>query len=67
LHDGRPGSDKVSQLYIHPIECIDCAVWVPVCPASVIFALDHLPEKWNPFTEINESYVKAQIHSRRVC
>src|SRR2546425_191192 len=57
--DGRPGFDKVSQLYIDPIECIDCGACVPVCPVSAIFALDDLPEKWKHYTEINESYVKA--------
>ena len=44
--DGRPSFDEVSQLYIDPIECIDCGACVPVCPVSAIFALDDLPEKW---------------------
>ncbi|MGA8621561.1 MAG: ferredoxin family protein [Candidatus Sulfotelmatobacter sp.] len=47
------------QLYIDPVECIDCGACVPVCPVSAIFALDNLPEKWNQYTELNESYVKA--------
>jgi NAD-dependent dihydropyrimidine dehydrogenase PreA subunit len=42
--DGRPSFDEVSQLYIDPIECIDCGACVPVCPVSAIFALDDLPE-----------------------
>jgi NAD-dependent dihydropyrimidine dehydrogenase PreA subunit len=41
--DGRPSFDEVSQLYIDPIECIDCG----------------LPEKWKQFTEINASYVQG--------
>ena len=44
------------QLYIDPIECIDCGACVPVCPVSAIFALDDLPEKWNSFTPINAAY-----------
>src|SRR6266478_793198 len=57
--DGRPSFDEVSQLYIDPIECIDCGACVPVCPVSAIFALDDLPEKWKHFTEINASYVQG--------
>jgi NAD-dependent dihydropyrimidine dehydrogenase PreA subunit len=57
--DGRPSLDDVSQLYIDPIECIDCGACVPVCPVSAIFALDDLPEKWKQFTEINASYVQG--------
>jgi NAD-dependent dihydropyrimidine dehydrogenase PreA subunit len=48
--DGRPTFDEVSQLYIDPIECIDCGACVPVCPVSAIFALDDLPDKWKHFT-----------------
>jgi NAD-dependent dihydropyrimidine dehydrogenase PreA subunit len=48
--DGRPTFDDVPQLYIDPVECIDCGACVPVCPVSAIFALDDLPEKWKHFT-----------------
>ena len=57
--DGRPTFDRVPQLYIDRVECIDCGASVPVCPVSAIFALDDLPEKWKQYTELNESYVKA--------
>jgi NAD-dependent dihydropyrimidine dehydrogenase PreA subunit len=56
IQDGRPGFNGVEQLYIDPVECIDCGACVPVCPVSAIFALDDLPEKWQRFTEINASY-----------
>lgn len=42
-----------TQLYIDPVECIDCGACVPVCPVSAIFALDDLPEKWKQFAEMN--------------
>lgn len=45
-----------TQLYIDPVECIDCGACVPVCPVSAIFALDDLPEKWKHFTEINAKH-----------
>ena len=44
------------QLYIDPVECIDCGACVPVCPVSAIFALDDLPEKWKQFTAKNAEY-----------
>ena len=50
--------DAVTQLYIDPIECIDCGACVPVCPVSAIFTLDDLPEKWTRFTEMNAQYFK---------
>ena len=57
--DGRPGFDNVPQLYIDPVECIDCGACVPVCPVAAIFALDDLPEKWKHYTELNASYVQG--------
>src|SRR6185295_17484222 len=32
--DGRPGFEEVPQLYIDPVECIDCGACVPVCSAA---------------------------------
>jgi len=64
--DGRPPFDEVPQLYIDPVECIDCGACVPVCPVSAIFALDDLPEKWKLYAEINAS-PRRQIHAGRVC
>jgi len=57
--DGRPGFDAVDQLFIDPVECIDCGACVPVCPVSAIFALDDLPEKWHSYIEKNANYVTS--------
>ncbi len=51
------------QLYIDPVECIDCGACVPVCPVSAIFPLDDLPEKWSSFTETNAEYYEKQFRS----
>ena len=48
--------ESETQLYISPVECIDCGACVPVCPVTAIFALDDLPEKWNNFTAINADW-----------
>ncbi len=52
----EPEYESAEQLYIEPVECIDCGAGVPVCPVTAIFALDELPDKWKHFTEINSNY-----------
>lgn len=42
--------------YIHPEECIDCAMCEPECPVEAIFFEDDLPQEWNEYTEINANY-----------
>src|SRR3989449_6779383 len=50
----------VPQLYIDPVECIDCGACVPVCPVSAIFPLDDLPEKWR--SEEHTSELQSRLH-----
>ena len=47
-----------TQLYIDPIECIDCGACLPVCPVWAIFKLDDddLPTKWKEYAEKNARY-----------
>ena len=52
----EPDFENVTQLYIDPVECIDCGACVPVCPVSAIFALDDLPEKWAGYEQINTQH-----------
>jgi len=54
--DDAAKHEKVEQLFIDPVECIDCGACVPVCPVSAIYAADDLPEKWNHFTQKNAEY-----------
>ncbi|MGH9488522.1 MAG: 4Fe-4S dicluster domain-containing protein [Terriglobales bacterium] len=44
------------QLFIDPVECIDCGACVPVCPVTAIFALDDLPEQWKDYAAKNAVY-----------
>ena len=44
------------QLFIDPVECIDCGACVPACPVSAIFAADDLPEKWSHFAQKNAEH-----------
>src|ERR1700752_1475554 len=52
----EPDFEAETQLYISPVECIDCGACVPVCPVTAIFALEDLPEKWANFTPINADW-----------
>ena len=38
--------DSATQLYIDPVECIDCGACVPECPVEAIFPEDEVPEEW---------------------
>jgi ferredoxin len=47
---------EVAQLYIDPVNCIDCGACVPVCEASAIFPEAELPENFAEFTAKNAEY-----------
>ena len=49
---------QARQLYIDPVECIDCGACEPVCPVETIFENDALPEKWKHYAQINADYFK---------
>jgi NAD-dependent dihydropyrimidine dehydrogenase PreA subunit len=48
--------EEVTQLYIDPVNCIDCGACVPVCEQSAIYAVADVPENLAAFTEINAKY-----------
>jgi NAD-dependent dihydropyrimidine dehydrogenase PreA subunit len=50
------GYAATEQLFIDPVECIDCGACVPVCPVSAIFAGDDLPDKWSSFADKNAAH-----------
>lgn len=58
IHPKKDEADfeATDQLFIDPVECIDCGACVPACPVSAIFAADDLPEKWAHFTEKNATH-----------
>jgi NAD-dependent dihydropyrimidine dehydrogenase PreA subunit len=55
----EPAFETEAQLYIDPIECIDCGACVPVCPVSAIFSLDDLPKRWDGFEQLNAEHFVA--------
>jgi ferredoxin len=54
--EDEPNYGEVSQLYVHPEECIDCGACVPVCPTNSIFVLEELPADKAEYAELNAKY-----------
>lgn len=55
----EPGFSTAAQLYIDPIECVDCGACVPACPVSAIFHEDDLGGKWRRYADINAHFYAA--------
>jgi ferredoxin len=60
-----------NMLAIHPVECIDCTLCVPVCPTKAIFAEPDVPSQWQEFVEINARLSQSgewpQITTQKEC
>lgn len=53
---GDANAGAVPQVYINPIECIDCGNCAAVCAQNAIFAEDELPADKKEFAEKNRAY-----------
>jgi ferredoxin len=58
IHPTReePQFAEVEQLYIDPLECIDCDACVSACPVSAPLPEEMLPEAWRDYARINREY-----------
>ncbi len=54
--EDEAGFAEATQLFIHPVECIDCGACVPVCPTNAIFIVDEVPADKTEFVALNASY-----------
>jgi ferredoxin len=63
IHPHKEGVDfdAASQLYINPVDCIDCGACVPVCPVEAIYLEDDLPSKWKHFAQVNAAWFKVKV------
>ena len=53
-----------NMLVIDPDECIDCAVCIPECPVSAIYAEEDLPPEQSHFVQINAELAKQPPWTR---
>src|SRR3954465_6583837 len=47
------------QLYIDPVECIDCEACVPECPVEAIFSDINVPNPWSNSVHLNPERVSS--------
>ena len=47
------------QLYISPVECIDCAACEVACPVTAIFYEEDLPAEWTHYAAKNKEWTAA--------
>ena len=48
-------------LYIHPDECINCALCVSVCPVDAIYEEDDVPVAQRAFVAINREFFGPDV------
>ena len=46
-----------SQLYIDPVDCIDCGACIPECPVEAIFLDTDVPAEWSKYIALNADRV----------
>ncbi len=48
--------EGANMLAIRPEECIDCGACIPMCPVNAIYPGEELPEKWEAYRELNDTF-----------
>ncbi len=54
----EPDFEAETQLFVDPVECIDCGACVPVCTTDSVHALEDVPEDKKEFIDRNAAYYK---------
>lgn len=55
---GEPGFDASPQLYIDPVECIDCGACVAACPVDAITSRNDVPAEHAGAIEENAAHFR---------
>ncbi|MEU7693166.1 ferredoxin family protein [Microbispora hainanensis] len=50
IYEGR------RMMYIHPLECVDCAACEAVCPVDAVFYENDVPDEWSVYTRANAEF-----------
>jgi ferredoxin len=53
----EPGRDTVDQLFIDPVECIDCGACAEACPVNACFFEPDVPDRWRQYIARNAEFV----------
>ncbi len=56
--------DEDRMRFIHPTECIDCAVCVEACPVAAIYSESDLPGDAQAFLDLNDLWFKDKDAAR---
>jgi ferredoxin len=54
----EPGFEEATQLFVDPVECIECGACVPACTSDSILAVDDVPDDKKPFIARNAAFFK---------
>lgn len=46
-------------VFIHPLECVDCAACLLACPVDAIFPAEELPPRWQHYEKLNAAFFEA--------
>ncbi|MFE2979038.1 ferredoxin family protein [Streptomyces sp. NPDC059258] len=63
-----PGSlefAQAKQLYINPVECIDCQSCAVACPVDACYPEDELPDEWRDMLRVNADHFAPDNDRRR--
>lgn len=65
IHPGpdEPAFQRATILYVDPTECIDCNACMEVCPVEAPLLEADVPDRWEPFVEINRIYYEDGLAS----
>ena len=53
------GFESETQLYISPVECIDCGACEPECPVTAIFPEEDVPAAMLKYVQLNRDVFKS--------
>ncbi|HLV79950.1 MAG TPA: ferredoxin family protein [Chthonomonadaceae bacterium] len=67
IHEGvyEQGGTTYDMLFIDPEECIDCGICEAECPVGAIFLDVDVPERYQPYIEINAVFTRTLQPARQ--